>query len=78
MAMRKRADATEFAIYVRNVTAVAVKLEIPLGRVEREPTMSDDKYQSVLARCRALVAQPLHPRGFGTSGRSRRFATASG
>lgn len=59
MAMRKRADATEFACYVRNDTDAAVKLEIPLGRVEGEPIMSDEQYQAVLARSRALVAQPL-------------------
>lgn len=59
MAMRKRADATEFACYVRNVTAAAVKLDIPLGRVEREPVMNDALYQAVIARSRAVVAQPL-------------------
>lgn len=60
MAMRKRADATEFACYVRNVTSAAVKLDIPLGRVEREPVMTDEQYLAVLERSRALVAQPLN------------------
>ena len=59
MAMRKRESATEFACYIRNVTPAAVKLSIPLGSAEAEPTMSDDEYERALARSRAMVAEPL-------------------
>ena len=61
MNMRKSADATEFACYVRNVTPAATKLTVPLGIVEREPAMSSEKYSEILDRSRALVAEPIGP-----------------
>ena len=59
MAMRKRENATEFACYIRNATPAAVKLSIPLGSAEGEPTMSEAAYETLLARSRAMVAEPL-------------------
>ena len=59
MAMRKQDSATEFACYIRNVTPSAVKLRIPLGSAEGEPTMTEREYDRVVARSRAMVSEPL-------------------
>lgn len=45
---KKRGDHTEFACYVKNFTAKAVSVSIPLGYVENEPTLSDDDYLLLL------------------------------
>lgn len=59
MGMHKSRGETEFACYVRNVTRSAVQLKIPLGTAEREARMTNNEYDHVLARSRALVAEPL-------------------
>ena len=52
----KAAKDTHFACYVRNVTAHALSLTIPLGTMEKEPTMSDDSYRRLLASNRSRVS----------------------
>lgn len=58
MNMRKTGAATEFACYVRNETPAAVKITVPLGTLERAPTMSESQYAAVLALARRLVSEP--------------------
>lgn len=41
LSQRKRRQTTAFACYVRNVTPQALSISIPLGTVERLPTMDD-------------------------------------
>jgi hypothetical protein len=50
--MTKRARSTEFACYVRNYTANAVKLTIPFGALEAAPTMSQEEHSKLIARTR--------------------------
>jgi hypothetical protein len=59
MGMRKRATDTEFACYVRNYTASALVLRVPLGRAEREPRMELTAYASLKDRVRRQVAAPI-------------------
>ena len=59
MAMRKRANDTEFACYIRNHTASALSLRIPLGRAEREPQMDAAAYAALKERVRRQVAAPI-------------------
>ena len=56
---KKSARATEFATYVRNLTAAPVILSVPLGVAEREPKMSARQYYELLARVRSDIAAPL-------------------
>lgn len=56
----KRQSETEFACFVRNHTGTAITLDLPLGRAEREPQMSDDDFDELRDRVRAEVAAPLH------------------
>jgi hypothetical protein len=61
--MRKHGHSTEFACYVRNVTANAVRLEIPFGTLEACATMSVAAQQEVRAANRARYAvSPDDPR----------------
>ncbi len=57
--MRKRQRETKFACYVRNVTARALGVSVPLGVLEGEPTMSDAEWQVVHAANRAAYCIPL-------------------
>jgi hypothetical protein len=50
--MRKHARSTEFASYVRNYTASAVRLTIPFGTLEAAPKMSSDEHSQLIARNR--------------------------
>jgi hypothetical protein len=58
-AQRKRRTETNFACYVRNITPQALGTSIPLGMVERLPTMGSDA-QAELRDCnRAQYCIPL-------------------
>jgi hypothetical protein len=59
MRMRKCAAETEFACYVRNFTARAISLHVPLGRAERESKMDAAAYAMLRDRIRRQVAAPI-------------------
>ncbi len=59
LAARKRANATEFACFVRNLTPTATSYTLPLGQAEREPKMWDVSYERLLDRIRSEVAAPI-------------------
>jgi hypothetical protein len=60
-AMKKRADGTEFACYVRNHTTNALRLDIPFGALERAPKMSAAQHASLIARNRSRYAVEHEP-----------------
>lgn len=53
---KKYGNHTEFACYVKNFTAKAVSVSIPLGVVEREPALNDDEYAKLIERNRAMYS----------------------
>lgn len=46
--IRKRKNETEFACWIRNHTGKPITLFVPLGAVERQLTISDEKYQALI------------------------------
>lgn len=58
-AQRKRKSTTSFACYVRNVTPQALGLEVPLGTVERLPTMSGQDRDDIQYLNRARYCIPI-------------------
>jgi hypothetical protein len=56
---KKSTRSTEFATYVRNLTASPVILSVPLGVAERQPKMSAPQYYELLDRVRRDIAAPL-------------------
>lgn len=61
--MQKHAKSTEFACYVRNTTAQALRLTIPFGTLEAAPTMSSKEAANVFTRNRERYATlPDKPR----------------
>lgn len=46
--IKKRKDETEFACWIRNHTGKPITLFVPLGAVERQPTLSDDEYLALI------------------------------
>lgn len=57
--MHKRATGTEFACFVRHLTPNAIRLSVPLGRMEQMPTMSQEDYESLLDENRTRYAKPF-------------------
>lgn len=57
--MKKQASSTEFACYVRNYTANAVRLAVPFGMLERAPKMAKAEHEAVVERNRARYS--THP-----------------
>lgn len=58
MSQKKQPDHTEFACHIRNFTAKALSVHIPLGYVESLPTMDVSEQQLLLAENRALYTAP--------------------
>lgn len=48
LSQKKRSNHTEFACYVKNFTAKAVSVSIPLGYVEGMETLDEDDYETLL------------------------------
>ena len=58
MSQKKERDYTEFACHVRNFTAKALSVHIPLGYVESLPTMDVSEQRLLLGENRALYSAP--------------------
>jgi hypothetical protein len=54
--IRKRSRETDFAVYIRNVTANAITLTVPFGTLEAMPRMSSQAFADVLATNRRRYA----------------------
>ncbi len=52
--MRRRGQRTEFAVWMKHLTHHAVRLSIPLGFLERQPTLTEEEYDALIARNRSL------------------------
>lgn len=46
--MKRRGVRTEFAVWVKNFTAQAIRLSVPLGFLERRPTLAEQDYEALL------------------------------
>jgi hypothetical protein len=53
LSMRKGADYSQFACYVKNHTERPLPLTVPLGEMERRPRMNDDEYLRLIEANRA-------------------------
>lgn len=51
--VRRRRDRTEFAAWVKNRTPSAVRLTVPLGFLERQPTLTEEAFDDLIDRNRA-------------------------
>lgn len=63
LAQKKRSNHTEFACWVKNFTAKALSISIPLGYVEAEPMLDEDDYALLLRANRetySVVAEIPH------------------
>ncbi len=75
--MRRRGGRTEFAVWLKNMTAHAIRLSVPLGFLERQPILTEEHYAALLANNRERYCGtlddvlPLGP----TSHRSSEFTT---
>jgi hypothetical protein len=46
--MRRRRGRTEFAVWVKNQTAHAIRLPVPLGFVEQQPILTEEEYATLI------------------------------
>lgn len=63
--MRRRGDRTEFAVWLKHQTPVALRLSVPLGFLERQPTLSEEEFDELVAANRARYCGALDV-GIGT------------
>ncbi len=57
--MKKRRDTTEFALWVKHATPGALRISVPLGFLERQPTLLHEQYDDLRTRMRERYCQPL-------------------
>lgn len=57
--MRRRGDRTEFAVWLKHQTPGALRLSVPLGFLERQPTLSEEEYDELIAANRARYCGTL-------------------
>lgn len=78
LAMKKHQGVSDFALSIRNVTAHAVKVEVPLGFLEDTATLEQQQYDALLALNRKQVGYtPQVERGFEDTPFSGRLTSAS-
>ncbi len=69
--MRRRGPKTEFAVWVKHQTPHAIRLSVPLGFLERQPTLDEEDYELLRQRNRerycgtVLPAPPCRSRRCG-------------
>lgn len=51
--MRRKREHTEFAVWQKNLTDRALRLSVPLGFVERQPTLDEEAYDTLIELNRA-------------------------
>jgi hypothetical protein len=51
--LQKSERSTQFAAYIRNKTARAVRIDVPFGALEKEPRMTDAEHVALIARNKA-------------------------
>lgn len=51
--MRRRGERSEFAVWVKHLTGQAIRLSVPLGFLERQPTLADEDYDALVGANRA-------------------------
>ncbi|MBV9182363.1 MAG: DUF87 domain-containing protein, partial [Acidobacteria bacterium] len=57
--MRRRGPRTEFAVWVKHLTGQAIRLSVPLGFLESQPTLETEEYEELLSRNRTAYCGTL-------------------
>jgi len=50
--MRRRRDRSEFAVWLKHRTPSALRMDVPLGFLERQPTLTEDAFDELIGRNR--------------------------
>lgn len=56
---RRRGDRTEFAVWLKHHTPDALRLSVPLGFLERQPTLTEEEYDELICANRARYCGSL-------------------
>nr|WP_272886901.1 type IV secretion system DNA-binding domain-containing protein [Phenylobacterium aquaticum] len=57
--MKRRPGKTEFAVWIKHQTPQAIRLAVPLGFLERQPLLTEEEYEALLARNRLAYCGTL-------------------
>lgn len=57
--MKRRGPRSEFAVWVKQLTGQAIRLSVPLGFLERQPTLDDEGYEALIAANRTRYCGTL-------------------
>lgn len=55
LSMKKRQDASDFALSIRNLTSHAVRVSVPLGYLEEMPSLEPPQYEALLTLNRERI-----------------------
>jgi hypothetical protein len=58
--MKRRHGVTEFALWVKHVTDHAIRMQVPLGLLERQPMLAEDAYLKLIDR-NSILYGGRHP-----------------
>jgi hypothetical protein len=63
--MKRRGPRSEFALWVKHLTGQAIRLSVPLGFLEKQPTLASEDYDALMALnreryCGTLADIPRH------------------
>ncbi len=58
-AMKRRGERSEFAVWVKHLTGQAIRLSVPLGFLERQPTLAEEDYDALVAANRVRYCGTL-------------------
>jgi len=47
--MKRRGPRSEFAVWVKQLTGQAIRLSVPLGFLEKQPTLNDEDYEALVS-----------------------------
>jgi hypothetical protein len=57
--MRRRGERTEFAVWLKQMTPHAIRLTVPIGFLERQPLLTEEAFDAVMAANRARYCGTL-------------------
>ncbi|MCW5726215.1 DUF87 domain-containing protein [Parvibaculum sp.] len=57
--MKRRRDRTEFAVWVKHQTPQAIRMTVPLGFLERQPTLAEEDFDALIETNRELYCGRL-------------------
>ncbi len=74
MSMKKRSDTTEFALWVKHATPGSLRITVPLGFLEQQPTLLPEQYEKLVQQNRERFCVPYEEPEYDWDNQSKKTA----